>query len=154
MFYNILINFSVRFSPRAAGRRRHAHCPRWLPVGSPPLGDFFFEKWSKLYILILKSLFHVFLMGFLNEICHKILKKTWKFIFSIRFDEKINYEKNIFFLSKKMFFLSKKYFFHNTKKYCFFVQKYSKIIGNDEILNSRSKIYNNISYIIHISWEI
>ena len=56
--------FSTPISPRAAGRRRHAHRLRWLPVGGPPLGDFFLQNWSKLMILMLKSsfsnLFNVF----------------------------------------------------------------------------------------------
>ena len=39
--------FSTPISPRAAGRRRHAHRLRWLPVGGPPLGDFFFTELIK-----------------------------------------------------------------------------------------------------------
>ena len=106
----VLTIFSTPFSPRAAGRRRHAHRPRWLPVGSPPLGDFFLRNDPKLCILVLKSLFHVFLMGFLNEIFHKILKKTWrkheenmKKIFRSDLMKKL--WKNIVFLPKKKNFI-------------------------------------------------
>ena len=50
--------FSTPISPRAAGRRRHAHRLRWLPVvGGPPLGEFFLQNSSKLMILMLKSSF-------------------------------------------------------------------------------------------------
>ena len=38
------IDFSTCFSPRAAGRRRQTLLLRWLPVGCPPLGEFFFTK--------------------------------------------------------------------------------------------------------------
>ena len=48
--------FLPQFSPRAAGRRRHAHRLRWLPVGGPPLGEFFSRNWSKLTILRVKTI--------------------------------------------------------------------------------------------------
>ena len=68
---------------------------------------------------MLKSSFHVFLMGFRNEIFHKILKKTWKFISSIKFDKNKFDEKNICFLSKKYFFIIQKdivFSFKNTQE--------------------------------------
>ena len=41
--YNLL-NFPARFSPRAAGRRGQARRLRRLPVGGPPLGEFFLQN--------------------------------------------------------------------------------------------------------------
>ena len=59
--------------------------PRWFPVGSSPLGDFFWNMIKMMYFnvkIIILCIFNVFL----NEIFHEILKKIR---FSIRFHENI-----------------------------------------------------------------
>ena len=43
-FSEVFPIISAPFSPLAAGRRRHAHRLRWLPVGGSPLVDFFWQN--------------------------------------------------------------------------------------------------------------
>ena len=67
--------FSTPISPRAAGRRRHAHRLRWLPVGGPPLGEFFFTELIKtndfnVKIIIFKCFLCVFLSKYFIKYCY------------------------------------------------------------------------------------
>ena len=114
--------FSMHFSPRAAGRRRQARRLRRLPVGGPPLGEFFLQNWFKLMILMYKSS----ILSVFNECSHQNM--MWNIFifmrthfFQSKFDKK-KWWKNFFLISKKIFFFRMKKFFYRKKKL--------KILGN------------------------
>ena len=108
--------FSTRFSPLTAGRRRHAHRLRWLPVGGPPLGDFFFTKWIKINdfnvkIIIFKCFQWVFLSDIFNKYCcFRENSFFWSNLIKKFFDQKkffLIFFPKIFFHRKNRFFESK-----------------------------------------------